>query len=76
MSYGGEVCQDCGLPASYGLGRTYWNAPNEVWNFVMGGRAATDDPGGVLCASCFWLRCRELNIYIYWRAEIYAGGIE
>lgn len=30
-----------------------WFAPNEVWNSVMGGVDATDDPGGFLCPVCF-----------------------
>lgn len=62
---------DCGLPASNGIGMTFWNAPNDLWNLVMGGPETTDDPGGVLCCGCFWRRCREQDIHISWRAEVY-----
>lgn len=30
-----------------------WRAPNDLWNLVMGGPEATDDPGGMLCPNCF-----------------------
>lgn len=70
--YNGEVCRDCGLPASHGIGVTFWNAPNDLWNLVLGGPDATDDPGGVLCCACFWRLCREQGIHISWRAEVYA----
>ena len=68
MTYRGEVCMDCGHPASNGIGVTYWNAPNDLWNLVMGGANAIDDPGGILCCACFWRRCRDKGIHIYWRA--------
>ena len=41
------VCQECHRP------NPVWFAPNRLWNFVMGGEAATDDPGGFLCPCCF-----------------------
>lgn len=68
MSYDGEICQDCGHPASNGIGVTYWSAPNDVWNLVMGGKEARDDPGGILCCACFWRRARDIGIHISWRA--------
>ena len=30
-----------------------WFAPSPLWNLVIGGPEATDDPGGVLCPICF-----------------------
>lgn len=30
-----------------------WRAPDDLWNLVMGGPEATDDPGGMLCPTCF-----------------------
>lgn len=72
--YDGEICQDCGLPASHGIGVTFWNAQNELWNLVMGGPDAPDDPGGVLCCACFWRRCREQGIHISWEAVVYASN--
>lgn len=65
MAYDGEICQDCGLPVALGTG-TYWDAPNELWSFVMGG----DDPGGILCPRCFTLRCEKLGIHIYWACAV------
>ena len=72
MSYGGEICQECGLPVSLGIGGTFWNAPNDLWNLVMGGPEAKDDPGGTLCPRCFTLACRAQGIHISWRAQVYA----
>ena len=41
------ICQDCGQ------GNPVWFAPDALWNSVMGGAAARDDPGGVVCPNCF-----------------------
>lgn len=40
-------CDECG-----GV-NPVWFAPNDVWNLVVGGPDATDDPGGILCPICF-----------------------
>ncbi|MAG25057.1 hypothetical protein CMI47_05695 [Candidatus Pacearchaeota archaeon] len=45
---------DCGHP------NPIWFADNELWNAVMGGDGATDDPGGVLCPTCFMLKAGEV----------------
>ena len=45
---------DCGHP------NPIWFADNELWNAVMGGKAAKDDPGGVLCPTCFMLKAGEV----------------
>lgn len=49
-------CQDCGRPAPV------WFAPNALWNRVMGGPEATDDPGGMLCPCCFIARAERTVI--------------
>jgi hypothetical protein len=36
-----------------GQSNPVWFAPSDVWNLVMGGPDATDDPGGYLCPCCF-----------------------
>lgn len=73
MAYSGEICQECGLPVSLGIGGTYWSAENDLWNYVMGGPDATDDPGGTLCPRCFTTKCNELGIYVYWSPVIYSS---
>lgn len=45
---GDGPCQDCGTPDNI-----RWFAPSVVWNHVMGGTQATDDPGGIVCVPCF-----------------------
>lgn len=70
MAYDGEICRDCGLPVSLGIGGTYWHAPNELWNLVMGGPDATDDPGGCLCPACFTRECERQGIEIHWHAVV------
>lgn len=69
MSYDGEVCMDCGFPVAHFVG-SYWTAPHLLWNYVLGGPEATDDPGGILCPPCFTLRCRELGVSVAWKAEV------
>lgn len=60
-SHGGDgPCQVCG--------RHYpsWFAPHEVWNLVMGGPDAKDDPGGLLCPTCFVSRAEENGHLAVW----------
>lgn len=46
-------CQECG-------GRNpAWFADHTLWNLVMGGPEAKDDPGGILCPTCFVARAGE-----------------
>lgn len=40
-------CQDCGQHY------VAWWTDHAIWNRVMGGPNATDDPGGLLCPNCF-----------------------
>lgn len=47
-------CDDCQQP--YGV----WFADNAVWNFVIGGPEAKDDPGGMLCPRCFTVRAEPV----------------
>lgn len=49
-------CQDCGGDAFS------WFAPHELWNLVMGGPNAKDDPGGILCPNCFIARATAVGM--------------
>lgn len=71
-----EICDRCGRPSSTGIGgrvdnepTTYWFADSELWNLVIGGPFATDDPGGIRCPRCFEDECRQRGIHIGWRAS-------
>ena len=44
---GDMQCHECGDH------NPIWFAPHDIWNRVVGGPDATDDPGGVLCPNCF-----------------------
>lgn len=52
-----------------------WFAPNEVWNYVVGGPKAADDPGGFLCPNCFILLAEAVGLRGVWelRPERVAG---
>jgi hypothetical protein len=39
-----------------------WYAPNAIWNRVVGGPDAKDDPGGFLCPVCFIRRAEDADI--------------
>lgn len=41
------LCQDCERE------NPVWFAPSPLWNLVMGGPDAKDDPGGIICPNCF-----------------------
>jgi hypothetical protein len=49
-------CDDCGGA------NPVWFASNELWNRVMGGPHAKDDPGGIVCPGCFILRAEDEGI--------------
>ena len=49
-SDGDKRCKECGAD------NPCWFAPNKVWNLLVGGPDATEDPGGVLCPNCFMKR--------------------
>jgi hypothetical protein len=51
-----NACQDCGVD------NPVWFAPNELWNRVMGGPDAHDDPGGYLCPVCFIVHAKAAGI--------------
>jgi hypothetical protein len=55
MSAPETPCHDCGLHEGDG-----WSVDNELWNLVMGGPEAKDDPGGLLCLSCFRKRAEAV----------------
>lgn len=44
---GDGPCQDCGAP------NIRWFADSGLWNRVVGGPDARDDPGGIFCIHCF-----------------------
>lgn len=48
-------CDDCGVR------NPVWFAPSEIWNHVMGGPEAKDDPGGTLCPVCFIKRAEAVG---------------
>lgn len=56
VGMGDTVCQSCGAD------NPIWFAPSPLWNLVMGGPEASDDPGGVVCPSCFMRRAKALGI--------------
>lgn len=58
---GDGPCEDCGKPYPP------WSAPNEVWNVVLGGPDANDDPGGMLCPTCFAVRAERAGHAHIWR---------
>jgi hypothetical protein len=51
-----SICDACGRDAEV------WYAPSPLWNLVMGGPEATDDPGGMLCPGCFIDRAESAGI--------------
>lgn len=53
---GDRNCQDCGAD------NARWFAPSKLWNLVMGGPQATDDPGGVVCIPCFIGRAEAAGV--------------
>ena len=50
------ACDDCHGPVPS------WFAPNDLWNKVMGGADAKDDPGGMLCVHCFIRRAEIVEV--------------
>lgn len=58
------ACDDCGIA------NPTWFAPSPLWNLVMGGPEATDDPGGFICPACFIVRAEKAGVYpSAWRLE-------
>jgi hypothetical protein len=51
-----NACHECGID------NPVWFAPNKLWNRVMGGPDATDDPGGFLCPICFIRRAQASGV--------------
>jgi hypothetical protein len=50
---GADACTECGhLNPS-------WFTASVLWNLVMGGPDATDDPGGFLCPCCFIVKAER-----------------
>lgn len=61
---GDRVCGDCGRdnPA--------WFTDSPLWNRVMGGPGATDDPGGVVCPTDFARRAEAAGVTGVWKLEL------
>lgn len=57
--YAYETCV-CGRRVAAGIGGTYWRAPDEMWERVVG------SPAGVLCPSCFTERAEASGLRLYW----------
>lgn len=53
---GDGPCHDCGGT------NIVWSTDSTLWNLVIGGPAATDDPGGLLCVPCFVGRAEALGL--------------
>lgn len=56
-----DRCPECGTdyPA--------WFTDNPLWNTVLGGPTAMDDPGGMLCPLCFAKKAETVHGPIVWR---------
>lgn len=54
--HGDGPCQDCGGA------NIIWFADNVLWNRVMGGPDAHDDPGGIVCVTCFVRRVDDAGL--------------
>ncbi len=63
---GDGPCHDCGGP------NIVWFTDSDLWNLVMGGPNATDDPGGILCVPCFAVRAGRAGVAMSWKLEISA----
>lgn len=51
-----DKCQDCGVD------NPVWFTPSGLWNRVMGGPDARDDPGGLVCPICFMKRAEKAGV--------------
>lgn len=54
---GDGPCQDCRRA------NVIWFAPSAIWNLVMGGPDARDDPGGIVCPPCFIVRAHRAGVH-------------
>lgn len=57
-------CDDCQQPYEC------WYADSGVWNLVIGGPAAKDDPGGMLCPRCFTIRAETVYKLPIWHLRL------
>jgi hypothetical protein len=61
---GDGPCHDCGAL------NIIWFTSNRLWNRVMGGELAVDDPGGILCIPCFVIRADLAGLKVSaWKLE-------
>jgi hypothetical protein len=54
---GDGPCQDCGDD------NVIWFTESPLWNLVMGGPEATDDPGGIVCVPDFVRRADAAGVH-------------
>jgi hypothetical protein len=67
--YRGETCEDCGFPVAFFV-RSYWIAPDEIWNEVIGTQGNPRGEGVVLCPPCFTARAEVKGLHVSWLAEL------
>lgn len=60
--YAGELCEDCGRPVGRWIGNTFWRAPDELWERVVG------SPDGTVCPRHFTERADAAGVALHWRA--------
>lgn len=58
---GDGPCHDCGTADNI-----IWFTDSALWNRVMGGPDAADDPGGILCIPCFVVRADAAGCASAW----------
>lgn len=73
--YRGETCEECGFPVAF-FTRSFWNAPNDLWNEVIGTPENPRGEGVVLCPPCFVIAAGRKGIFVSWRAEEYGRSTE
>lgn len=64
--YDGEICEDCGLPVALGIGGTWWEASDSLWETITG----KEDGSGILCPRCFTIQARALGTHVHWKAML------
>jgi hypothetical protein len=55
------MCDDCDNPVAKKMG-SYWTAPDDMWNKVVGNNTT------ILCPGCFFWRATYNLVPIHWEA--------
>ena len=63
--YRGETCEDCGFPVAFFV-RSFWVAPDDLWNAVIGTEDNPCGEGVVLCPPCFTVRSEVRGVHVSW----------